>query len=420
MNARENISVPASFTRRELLALLGGGVAALAGCGGGGDGVAGVSSGGTGFSVGPITGFGSIIVNGIRFGDSGATITDEDNGSVLRSSLRLGMMARITGHGIDDNLGTGVADTVIVDSQLKGQIEINPDPAARTFRVLGQTVEVTDSTIFDVDSLPNGFGSLAAGQFVEVHGMVDFVTNTIQATFIEREENLPNEFRIEGQIRNLANEQFNIGTGPEAITVRIVTTGPTPTRIDNITLANNVLVRVRLDPASVAPNTFNANRIRPPEKALDVDEAEVEGIISPVNFVSAFDFEINGLKVNVAAGAEFLLPPGSSTADIKPGARVEVEGRISGGVLIATRVELEDDVDEFELHGTVSALNLVAKSFTLTSGTVVVTVTFDDTTTFVGVVAEGLDNRSVEVKGTVIVGATGTTTIAAASIELEG
>ena len=47
----------------------------LSACGGGGD-VAGVGQGGTGaFSVGPITGLGSIIVNGIRYDDSRASIS---------------------------------------------------------------------------------------------------------------------------------------------------------------------------------------------------------------------------------------------------------------------------------------------------------------------------------------------------------
>ena len=49
------------------------GALGLAGCGGGSGSVAGVNSGGTGsFSIGPITGFGSIIVGAIRFDESKA------------------------------------------------------------------------------------------------------------------------------------------------------------------------------------------------------------------------------------------------------------------------------------------------------------------------------------------------------------
>ena len=63
-----------------------------AGCGG-------VDSGGTGavVSVGPISGFGSIIVNGVRFDESSATIQDDDGNAVTRDRLLLGVMTRIDG-----------------------------------------------------------------------------------------------------------------------------------------------------------------------------------------------------------------------------------------------------------------------------------------------------------------------------------
>ncbi|MDH4062195.1 MAG: hypothetical protein OEU94_15415, partial [Aquincola sp.] len=61
----------------------------LAACGGG------VETGGTGatgaFIEGPITGFGSIIVEGVRFDESAARIEDADGGGIVRDALRLGM-----------------------------------------------------------------------------------------------------------------------------------------------------------------------------------------------------------------------------------------------------------------------------------------------------------------------------------------
>src|SRR3954451_20563004 len=106
MNASKHKLAAAGFTRREGLLALIGGVAALSGCGGGGDGVASVGSGGTGsFSSGAITGFGSIIVNGVRFDDSQARITD-DNG-VLHNpgDLKLGMVVSITGSTVVAGVG---------------------------------------------------------------------------------------------------------------------------------------------------------------------------------------------------------------------------------------------------------------------------------------------------------------------------
>ncbi|MEZ5738630.1 MAG: hypothetical protein R3E68_03630 [Burkholderiaceae bacterium] len=73
----------------------------LAGCGGGSE-VLGPGSGGTGTSVtttavGPISGFGSVIVNGVRYDDSLARVSDERGTTLSRSQLRLGMMVQIRG-----------------------------------------------------------------------------------------------------------------------------------------------------------------------------------------------------------------------------------------------------------------------------------------------------------------------------------
>jgi hypothetical protein len=54
--------------------------ALLLACGGGGGGIAGVGTGGTGsFSVGTVTGFGSVFVNGVRYDDDGARLVDDDS-----------------------------------------------------------------------------------------------------------------------------------------------------------------------------------------------------------------------------------------------------------------------------------------------------------------------------------------------------
>jgi hypothetical protein len=52
----------------------------------------GVDSGGTGSSVayGPVNGLGSIIVDGVRFDERTASITDEDGRPVARDRLQLG------------------------------------------------------------------------------------------------------------------------------------------------------------------------------------------------------------------------------------------------------------------------------------------------------------------------------------------
>ncbi|RPH67003.1 MAG: hypothetical protein EHM83_02620, partial [Burkholderiales bacterium] len=74
-------------------------VALMAASCGGGD-LAGVGSGGTGnrlasVSYGSIAGFGSIIVNGVRYDDRAATVSSDDG--TTRGALGLGMVVEVRG-----------------------------------------------------------------------------------------------------------------------------------------------------------------------------------------------------------------------------------------------------------------------------------------------------------------------------------
>ncbi len=114
--------------------------AILAGCGGGGD--SGTTST-TSFASGPIQGFGSIIVNGVRFDDSSAKVSseDDDNGeSRNRSELKLGMVVDVQGGATssDDSGRHGKANDIRFGSELVGPVTAL---AADGFTLLGQTRE---------------------------------------------------------------------------------------------------------------------------------------------------------------------------------------------------------------------------------------------------------------------------------------
>jgi hypothetical protein len=92
----------------------------------------------------------------------------------------------------------------------------------------------------------------------------------------------------------------------------------------------------------------------------DRDEAKVEGLVSA--FVSTTRFSVNGAPID-ARGAQF--PDG--TAGLALGKRVEVEGSLSGGVLIAVRVRIVSDNQEngreFDVRGAVTSLDTAGKTF---------------------------------------------------------
>src|SRR5882672_5247196 len=99
---------------RGLAAWLAAGV--VIACGGG------VGTGGTGaFASGPITGFGSIIVEGVHFDETTARIEGDDDAARDRSELRLGTMVEVQSGEIRD--GAATASQVRIVSALIGSVE---------------------------------------------------------------------------------------------------------------------------------------------------------------------------------------------------------------------------------------------------------------------------------------------------------
>jgi Domain of unknown function (DUF5666) len=363
-----------------MLTVLGSALA-LAGCGGGGSDGGTTASGGTtaggSSATGAITGFGSIIVGGVRFDDSAASVQDDDGASMNSGDLKLGMVVRIKGGKKTDD-GTSIrakADSIEVHSELQGPVD---SKTATSIVVLGQTVKISATTFFE-DGL--SLATLAVGNVVEVHGFVDPLTNTLTATRVEPKPNAK-VFKLQGAISalNTAAKTFNIGT----VTISYLTA----VLPSSLTLANGSVVRVRL---AITPLTGTRTALKVQKFEIekeDRNEAEVEGIITA--FTSTALFSVNGLPVNAGA---IVVPAG-----VKLGARVEVEGSIVNGVLVAKKVALEDgaDVAKFELHGTLSLLDTTAKTFVLRG----VKVNYGSATFSIGVTALTLANGlNLEVKG---------------------
>jgi Domain of unknown function (DUF5666) len=353
-------------------------------CGGGGGDTAG--SAGSAFTAGPITGFGSIIVNGVRFEDSRAQVLDDDDQAHDRGELKLGMSVEVESDHVRS--GNANARQIRFGAEIVGPVEaINV--ANKQLTVLGQIVDVSDSTVFD-DSLAGGLTALALTNIVEVHAQFDAATGHYLAKRIEREAQV-NFFRLRGPLSSLKTADKTFKIGGATISYANVAAADLPANF-----ADGLNVRVRLQTTQVN-GVWQAASVRSGvRKVEDHDEAEVRGTIT--SFTSLESFSVNGLPVTTST-ATTKFPDG--TAGIMMGAEVEVEGAISNGVLAATKVELEDqhDNDEdhlIELHGVVSALSTSAQTFSVRG----VTVHFGSATMFErGRASDLADGRPVEVKG---------------------
>ncbi|MBQ0937068.1 DUF5666 domain-containing protein [Ideonella paludis] len=369
---------------------------AMQACGGGG-----VDGGGTGgteppaYANGPISGFGSIIVGGVRYDDSAATVRNDDNQSLSSSDLRLGMVVAIDGKNLDRSLGTGVANSVVVSSELVGPVTASV-VATGDLTVLGQPVKVTTSTVFD-DRLVGGHSAITIGSVVEVYAVYDPTTGTYTASRVEPKSSA-STYKVRGVVsaNNTTQRTFRIGAATFTYAAGAAPAG----------LADGLLIRVKVGTSPDSNGYWviaSSDTSRP--KPSDGVEVEVEGVIA--NYSSAASFTVNGIPVNASSAS--LSPSGSALA---AGLRVEAEGKMTAGVLVATKVEVKkpessggDDDDggsddsskEYEIKSTVQSVDTAAKTFVVKAGAQKVNyagATFKD-----GTVADLKVGAKVEVKG---------------------
>jgi hypothetical protein len=368
---------------------------ALAACGGGGSDAGSTSATpsatATSFAAGPITGFGSVIVRGVRFDDSNAQVSDDDGVSHRSSDLRLGMMAEIESAGItSDSSGShGLAKSIRFGSEIIGPVSaVAADGSSLV--VLGESVQIDTATLFD-DRFVGGLTAITAGTVIEVHGVLDVTSGVYTATRIEPKPNAP-FFKLRGVVSNIDKtaHTLRIGSGTDTISYdAIAANAPS-------TLDNGLLVRVRLQTAQVGGQWVAATIVSAVRKLGDHDEVELEGTITDSTFDTDKKFSVNGIAVD-ASGASF---PNGSTG-IVLGARVEVKGSAVNGVVVATRVTIETEHEfeaaGFELHGTISALDTTAKTFALRG----MTVNYGGSAVEFrkGTVADLANDKKVEVKG---------------------
>ena len=339
-----------------------GASALLIACGGGGDATipaTATPAQATTYTQGAISGFGSVIVGGVHFDDSTATVLDDDGTTRSRSDLKLGMMVEIDSGNVNRAAATALAMRLRWASEIVGPVG-TVDLAASTVKVLGQTVLVTSSTIFD-ETLSGGLTALTAGRVVEVHGILDPANARVIATRIEPRVVAP-LYRLRGVIAALDTTAKTFSINGELISYAGLAAASVPASLSNGQVVRMLLQTTQVAGAWVVTALRGGLRLPDPSR-----EAHVEGVITV--FTSSASFELNGLRVD-ASNARF--PDGS--AGIVLGARVEVEGLVNNGVLVASEVEIEErrtlGMRPIELRGDIGNLNTTAKTFALRGLTV--------------------------------------------------
>jgi hypothetical protein len=350
------------------LAAAAGTAALLLACGGSSDSFGIFSIGdATATSIaasGPVSGFGSVIVNGVRFDDSLATITLDDDVASRDQDLRLGMVLDVVGNRNASDNTRGTASTISGSSFVQGPITtitpVSDNSINRQLTVLGLVVSVSNSTIFAGRDAAGrdvtGLISLNPGDIVEIHGIADG-QDGLRATRIERKDPAVTAVRLVGTARSATATSFTLyGT----------TVQYQPAALANLsTVTENQIVRVK--GALTAPGTIAATAVRGTRLGPVLREGfrtEIEGVISA--FSSAASFTLNGVRVDATNAST------SGLAGL--GARAEVEGTVTNGILVANKVEIKDESQQVatELHGIIASVDPVTSTFTLRDGSVTV------------------------------------------------
>jgi hypothetical protein len=319
---------------------------------------------GTGISQGSIASFGSIFVNGVEWKTGSAQI-EIDGVMSVETDLRVGMVVRV--HGDLDASGlSGTATSVNYDNDVEGPIEddpvlVVPGGTEKSFTVLGRTIIAGEfDTIFDEGA---SFALIARDDVVEVSGFVDNVGN-VRAERIELIGQFPDVdgVELEGVVANLVKNDdgtglFGIGSVTIDYSQATIFSG-----FVEADLIEGDVVEVKGTLIGGGTNRIDAAEIEHAEDDLsgeDADVLELEGIVS--EFVSIAEFDVADFPVD-ASGATFD-PMGTMITD---GDRVEIKGSLVAGVVVAERVEFEDEsLETVKIRAAISAIDGVARTATL-------------------------------------------------------
>ena len=327
LSLRKNLNSP--LNRRSWLALA---VASLTGCGGGASSSSSGGSisagapgtGGTGqyamlYSQGSITGFGSVIINNIKF-DDGLAGVQLDGVAAVSADLRLGMVAAVQGQR-SASAAAGTASRIEVWSVAQGRVTQLLTAGGTEFIVAGMTVQTDSATVFDGVS---SAAQLALGSSVAVWGLQASADGTHwKATRVA-----------------LASAATEVSTG-------LVSVSGLQRQLNGLALSG------------AAADSLSAGQLVRVQGTLSADGRSVA--VERVTLLGAGlvgaqpegEIEIEGFVTSTPANGRFML--GSIEVDTRSavyspagasvvlGARVEVYGAWQAGVLKATKVELETE-----------------------------------------------------------------------------
>jgi hypothetical protein len=333
-------------------------------------------------TVGQITGFGSIYVNGIEFDTVGASYEVDDAMASDDDALAVGMVVKVEGSVSADGR-TGTALKVEYDDDVEGVVEqLGPgmEENTKTFVVMSVTVVADlNKTNFKSDDPNFSFETIAEGDVVEVSG--DYGTDgSLFATFIEEQDADDNEYEAKGTVDKWDGvDTFELVVrGGSFIIVELAPNAELP----SVAIEDGQFVEVEgtiVDPAA-DPKTLTAFKVElEDDDRLDDDDNEIE-VKGMLNYdMNTGTWSVKDIELAFSEGTEYKPVSLADMIDDQSaaGMTVEVEGDKVGEVLQVEKIELEEDELEFKADVETKVDGTLTLSFGAADGTVAVIVDGD-------------------------------------------
>ena len=341
--------------------------AALAACGGSGSGEQSASSSSSPSATsvttqGVITGFGSVIVNGVHYDVEGASITMDDD-SVVESELEVGQMVRIQGSVNADGM-SGKALKLLGETQLRGPIE-SIDLTAGVIVALGQTILINADTFYKEGLTAE---LLEVGDVITVSSYTNDDGQLVATRIDVKNGVAASDLRLTGLVSNLDTTAMTFTINDQLVDYSKVTLSNLPNR----TLVNGMLVSVkgRLE-GDVLVAVGNLRKSHLGFKFDDDDHpgrVEILGLVSGLVANTSFMLGDTQVLINSATVYEH-----GTSANLADGLLVKVTGQLdANNNLVASKVKFKYQ-PKIESRGTIESIDLTAQTFKVNGLTFTVT-----------------------------------------------
>jgi len=302
-------------------------------CGIGGSDFAGGGTGGTGISTGSISGFGSVVMNGVHYRTDNNTKkmlngNEDKSGRMDNVVFAVGMIVTVR-HGTGDNNALEIE----YRRNLMGPVA-KKNPADNVLEILGLSVVVDDAA---------NFASIKPGDIVEVSGFADNA-GRIRAVYIfPVPPPMPppfQRFEVKGFVSGLSVNTFRLGPLPDGSGVTVAVSYDATIAGLSGGLDNGMFVQVTTtDTAPVAGSitAVGIDRLAPRTDFPENAAVDLEGLVTAPSSGSGkvLSFSVEGKRIRTYDATDFT---GHLPAEIQPNTWLLVQGTENGGVLSAARI----------------------------------------------------------------------------------